>query len=779
MPTVSNTENKGPQRLSASGLFAFCCPVGVCCLMIVGGVCLFPTTSSAQDPAPFAPFDELMGEPIRPRPNTTPRSTAPPSEWPLPEFDRGLDFDSAPARPRFGDPGTPQPKGGTQPNGEFRDFRYRRNDLAPRDDSTGGVPDRRPRFELPDPGFADVADGSEVEQAPFDWSQKTTSAADLMFPASTVFVHNTGFMERKEEIAYLDLITATELQWRRLVQKSLRDRDVNRNPRAEWEEAFYRYAEARRLAWKNGKLIFGDTTPTLNGYRDPFAPANAVTPTASATTTSTRKYLLTDDISKFPEHFVGRPIILYGRFTPDSEVKLVPRSQSAKTDSERYPDRRTAAAFSPQTEFPRDDVNRIGDDQLPIVPETLKLLRGTLIDLNSSQQIAMVDTKGLITPSNGLLGINDAWRTQTEVPVLIKGWVVKNWKDNRPLVYCESMRLITPRPHVDLIRKNSVDKRRLQDEETWLYYETLKQMDRTSTRLQKQIAATGLQQRIDVLMAEIIDTSKAELTKLTDQFKIGSVTDEVHQRRRAALQRRLDQRLARYKTCRQNPEQFQTYVDMYQHPDAWQGELVTLRGHVRHVVSYPADEVLFGERRQLHELWLFTDDSQHNPAVIVTTNLPPDFPKDAEVVDYVTVTGCFFKRYVYGSQDVDRIAPLILAGNVTWRPTVDQVQDLVAVGLVSAGSPRAVRAAAIAGDTTSQSVMWFGAFLVMLVMMVMWGRAQREERDRVHLRKLVNDVPVFENPTVDSYASLLTDLPVDPTSEYLRSTRLPTDKYRS
>lgn len=742
-------------------------------------------SASAQDTTPFPSFDEQMGDSSLGRRSLSP-SEPPPTTYEIPEFGSATNGDSTPVRGRFDQPNSTRPDGrlpvsdGARPNGgipsnrDYRDFQYRK-------DERGIVDDRsRTRPTIGDlEGLAERPDGVELPEPtvpPFDWNAKTTSAADLKFATSTVFVHNTGFMERQEEVAYLDLITATELQWRRLVQKSLRDRQVRRNPRAEWEEAFYRFREVRRLAWQNGKLIFGDTTPTLNGFRDPFAPASGDTP---ATPTSSSDYSLLEDISKFPEHFIGRPIVLYGRFSADSDVKLVPGAQSAKTDAERYQSRRTAAAGALQTDpLPgRFDVVA-GDDQLPIVPETQKLLRGTLIGLKKNHKIAMVDTKGLVTPGNGLLGINDAWRTETEVPVLVKGWVVKNWKDNRPLIYCESMRLITPRPHVALIRKSSVDKRRLQDEETWLYYETLKQLELTSSRLQSELAAAALQQRIDVLMGEIIDTSKAELVKLTEQVKVGSVTDVVHKRRRAALERRLDQRLKRYKSIRKNPEKFQTYVDMYQHPEAWQGDLVTLRGHVRHVVSYPSDDILF-PNRTLHELWLFTDDSQHNPAVIVTPNLPNDFPMDAEVIDYVTVTGCFFKRYVYGSQDVDRIAPLILASNVTWRPTVHQVQGLVDDGLVSAGSPRAVRAAAIAGDGNSQTAMWFGAFLVMLVMMVLWGRAQREERDRVHLRKLVNDAPVFENATVDGYASLLSDGPVDSASEYLSSTTLPTDKFRS
>ena len=352
------------------------------------------------------------------------------------------------------------------------------------------------------------------------------------------------------------------------------------------------------------------------------------------------------------------------------------------------------------------------------------------------------------------------------MPVLIKGWIVKQWKNNQPLIYCESMRLITPRPHVELIRKSTVDKRRLRDEETWLYYETLKQLELTSSRLQQELAATALQQRIERLMGEIVDQSKQDLGRLTDQLKAGKVNDEQFARKKASLQRRLDQRLKRYKSYRKNPEEFQTYVDMFQHSDAWHGDLVTFTGHVRHVVSYPGDATLFGGRL-LHELWLFTDDSQHNPAVIITPNLPRDFPKNAETIDHVAVTGCFFKRYVYGSQDTDRIAPLILASTVTWQPTVDQVQTLVADGLLSAGSPVAVRADAVAGSKTSDAAMVVVTLFVVLTLMILWGRAQREERDRVHLRKVVNEVPEFENTGIDGYSSLLADIPGGYPADYL------------
>ncbi|MEZ6129655.1 MAG: hypothetical protein R3C59_13310 [Planctomycetaceae bacterium] len=602
------------------------------------------------------------------------------------------------------------------------------------------------------------AEASSTVESVFDWNGKTTSIADLRFPTATVFAHNDDFMTLPEEEAYLDLMAAVERQKQLLLKQSRQDRSSGDDPTAIWEEAFYQYPRARQLAWNNGQLRKAAAIPTVNGLADPFRSANADV----AVDQTSKEYRVLDDISRFPQDFVGRPIILYGRFTAESEVRLLPGKKSASAafdDRFAFDSGFEQASGQPQVGARIEDERFAvdsGDPDTGLVRTEQRLLRGTLIGLTGTKQLAIVDTRGLVTPSSGLQGINEAWRNEGAIPVMIKGWVVKQWKSDRPLIYCESMRLITPRPHTDLIVAHTVDKRRLRDDETWLYYETLNQLKLTSPVLQMEIAGVVQKQRIDSLMAEIMEKSTADLKSLAAQHQSGGIDETTFQRRKGSLQRRLDQRLERYRTYRRNPDDFPTYVDLFQNPDKWQGHLVTLTGHVRHVVSYAGDEMMFGGQR-LHELWLFTDDSQHNPAVIVTPELPADFPKDADVINCVSVTGCFFKRYVYGSQDTSRIAPLILAESVRWQPTVDQVQMLIAEGHLSKGSPRAVRAAAIAGDRTSDAVVLAITFCVVLGMMVMWGRAQREERDRVRLRRVVNEVPVFENPALDSYSSLLHD----------------------
>ncbi|MCA9084300.1 MAG: hypothetical protein KDA81_09605, partial [Planctomycetaceae bacterium] len=276
-------------------------------------------------------------------------------------------------------------------------------------------------------------------------------------------------------------------------------------------------------------------------------------------------------------------------------------------------------------------------------------------------------------------------------------------------------------------------------------------MELSSDGMQQQVAGSVLQQRIDDLMREVKTRLDNDLERLSGKRTSGGITEAKFRQQKSRLTRQLNQRVARYRHFRSHTDEFQTFVDMFQNPDVWHGHLVTLRGHVRHVVSYPGDPILFGGR-MLHELWLFTDDSQHNPAVIITPHLPADFPTSADVIDRVAVTGCFFKRYVYGSQDSDRIAPLILAGNIRWEPTVDQVQSLVASGHLSAGSPRAVRARSLAGRGLGESAIVLVTFMVILVIMVLWGRALREERDRVRLRKHISDAQPFENPQPVGYS---------------------------
>ncbi len=487
----------------------------------------------------------------------------------------------------------------------------------------------------------------------------------------------------------------------------------------------------------NGRLRHREIPSELSSdLPDPFR--DATQPTQKLTSEADAPFVMLDDIARFPEDYVGRPIILYGRFTAGSIVRLA---------DERRPEATFDSQYQPRVSRPQ-----------------IQLLRGVLTSIDTGRSIAEVDTQGLLTPQRGKISISDWPTSEPTIPVVVKGWVVKKW-DGRPLVYCESLRQISPNPHIAMIRNNTIDKRQLRDEEKWLYYETLQQLELNSPKLQQAIAAGVLRQRIDDLMLQVKKKADADVNLLSEKLKNTKISESTFRTQKTSVQRQLGQRISRYRKYVKAPEEFQTYVDIFQHPEIWHGHLVTLHGHVRHVVSYPADETLYPGRK-LHELWLFTDDSQHNPAVIVTPNLPSDFPVEAEVINRVKVTGCFFKRYVYSSQDTDRIAPLVLAGRVEWEPTIDQVQSLVDEGHLAADSPRALRAASMDGAKIGNTAMILICVFVVLVLMILWGRAQREERDRVRLRKRVNEVPEFENPDLPDYPVGLSDFGTDYSRDY-------------
>lgn len=669
--------------------------------------------TNGSGPDEMLPFDELMKLPGK--------AGSPRDDDRLPPVDSG----TAARRPV-----TPLPRQDFDPPRTYRDspppnpFEPGRSE-RPADDLRGTTPDRTllPAEADPDqPATTDL----QFSSLKFDWQQHSTSIADLRFRTLTDFENGRSSLFPEEEEAYLDLISTVERQRALLIQRTSRERQSTVRPVAVWEEAFYQFANARRLAWDNGHLRKPASEDSLNGMADPFRNAD---PSASQLRDDEdTPYSLLDDIRRFPEHFAGRPIVLYGRLSPGKLTRITDDPQTIQSSGRGV----------------RDEFQEV------------LVHRSSLRSLADGSQIAVVDFRNVITPDEGTIRTAD-WAGDS-VAVLVKGWVVKDW-NGVPLIYSESVRKLSAIPHFELIRRNTFDRRRLQDEEKWLYYETLRQLELTTADQQKLIADFWLARRINQLKDEVGRKAKADLQSLDDQLKTAAITETQYRKAKTTLQRSVAARVARYRQFRDHPEDFQTYVDMFQFPEAWHGQMVTLSGHVRHVVSYPGDETLF-DGRMLHELWLFTDDSQHNPTVIVTPALPTDFPADAEVIDSVTVTGCFFKRYVYGSQDAARVAPLLLAGRISWVPTASQVASLVAEGNLDKDSARAKRAEQLQGAGSGDSIALFVSLAVVLALMILWGRAQREERDRVRLRKRIDEVPEFESTQPGGYAIGLSDFPL-------------------
>ncbi|MCA9014567.1 MAG: hypothetical protein KDA77_04465, partial [Planctomycetaceae bacterium] len=90
-----------------------------------------------------------------------------------------------------------------------------------------------------------------------------------------------------------------------------------------------------------------------------------------------------------------------------------------------------------------------------------------------------------------------------------------------------------------------------------------------------------------------------------------------------AAQFNLQQRRSELKTFKEHPKlQLPVFADMFKNSSRYKGRLVTLTGRVRKLIHYPAEENEYGIKT-LYEAWLFTDDSQQNPTVVVCTEVPP------------------------------------------------------------------------------------------------------------------------------------------------------------
>lgn len=581
----------------------------------------------------------------------------------------------------------------------------------------------------------------EADSSEFDWRTIRVSVGDIILPSNTVFQHTDSVLSIREETAYLDLIQDIESRKKALTLDPVLAR-MSANARlAVWEECFYEFKKARQLAFRNGKLRHESKSARVrNGLKDPFGGK-----VDEQSLTSRTNYEVLDDIRRYPDHFTGRPIVLYGLFRPESDRTM------SRNDGALDPTISSVEENSPEPVINRSAIHGlVYDNENRLTKATVTT--GSLTLATSGELLATVDTSGLTTPRRGVQDIRSAWRNLAPFPVLIKGWVVKKFKGDRPLIYCESMRLLSPEPHRSLVQTHTYDKQRVQAEEKWLYYETLQQMYETRSDMQQELGRQNLIERIDILQSEIIDKFKEEALALEAKHSKGKVTQAKYEKQLGSLNRQFQMRKLRHQKYRSETDKFPTYVDLFQNPEEWHGKIVTLRGHVRHSVTYAADSTMY-DGRPLYELWLFTDDSQHTPAVILTPELPADFPMDAEIVNQVTVTGCFFKRYVYTGQAERRIAPLILAGRIQWSPTVSHVASLVKSGDLSSVTPLAIRAKVLESKQSGNTAMILISLVIIFGLMVLWGRAQREERDRLRLRDRIVDVKEIENGPPPEFAS--------------------------
>jgi hypothetical protein len=117
------------------------------------------------------------------------------------------------------------------------------------------------------------------------------------------------------------------------------------------------------------------------------------------------------------------------------------------------------------------------------------------------------------------------------------------------------------------------------------------------------------------------------------------------------------------------------FAQLYREPDAYRGQLVTVRGTVRLGYYRQAPRNLYGIGGY-YLFWLRPVGST-NPIVVYSLEVPEGFPdvraleaqgRKPELFEDVQFTGYFFKRWAYRAEDGTRLAPLVLAKCPRWEP---------------------------------------------------------------------------------------------------------------
>lgn len=110
-----------------------------------------------------------------------------------------------------------------------------------------------------------------------------------------------------------------------------------------------------------------------------------------------------------------------------------------------------------------------------------------------------------------------------------------------------------------------------------------------------------------------------------------------------------------------------TFVQLDRQPAAYRGQVVTLTGTVRLVITRD-DPVVSSGIERYYQVWLQPRDQPDSLIVAYALELPTGFPIGDNLDEPANITGYFFKRWAYSAQDGVRTVPLLLAQSVDWRP---------------------------------------------------------------------------------------------------------------
>jgi len=113
------------------------------------------------------------------------------------------------------------------------------------------------------------------------------------------------------------------------------------------------------------------------------------------------------------------------------------------------------------------------------------------------------------------------------------------------------------------------------------------------------------------------------------------------------------------------------FIQLWNDPEVYRGELVFLKGHLHGLVPIKpmkSDYLNPARVETLYQGHLITDDSQPNPYIVVLPRVPENMPTGKGVVENITFAGYFFKLWKYSATDAERAAPVLIGQMLTWTP---------------------------------------------------------------------------------------------------------------
>jgi hypothetical protein len=112
-----------------------------------------------------------------------------------------------------------------------------------------------------------------------------------------------------------------------------------------------------------------------------------------------------------------------------------------------------------------------------------------------------------------------------------------------------------------------------------------------------------------------------------------------------------------------------SFVQLFEQPEAYRGELVGLDGVVHRSEWFEAPENT-AKVPGYHRLIVRLKDGPSRPVFLYCLSLPADFPEGEKLHEDFEATAFFYKNWNYQANEVSYIAPVLLARDITWLPVV-------------------------------------------------------------------------------------------------------------